>query len=93
MNLINGYIWIRLFGSVFCSLSCYDKRQSFIIIYYSEQFDNLKIEIENLDQNKWAPKVSLGTQKLCLLLFADDFALVANKPQDLQTLLNLAEEY
>ncbi|KAK2720342.1 hypothetical protein QYM36_004282 [Artemia franciscana] len=43
-------------------------------------------------KNRWAPKVSLRTQKLSLLLFADDIALVANKPQDLQTLLNLIEK-
>ena len=50
-------------------------------------------DIVNFLENRWAPKVSLGTQKLSLLLFADDIALVANKPQDLQTLLNLIEEY
>ncbi|KAK2711010.1 hypothetical protein QYM36_012247 [Artemia franciscana] len=44
-------------------------------------------------ENRWAPKVSLGTQKLSLLLFSDDIVLVANKPQDLQTQLNLIEEY
>ncbi|KAK2707167.1 hypothetical protein QYM36_014999 [Artemia franciscana] len=49
--------------------------------------------IDIREKNRWAPKVSLGTQKLSLLLFADDIALVANKPQDLQTLLNLIEEY
>ena len=50
-------------------------------------------DVVNFLENRWAPKVSLGTQKLSLLLFADDIALVANKPQDLQTLLNLIEEY
>ncbi|KAK2709458.1 hypothetical protein QYM36_013200, partial [Artemia franciscana] len=50
-------------------------------------------DVVNFIENRWAPKVSLGTQKLSLLLFADDIALVANKPQDLQTLLNLIEEY
>jgi hypothetical protein len=44
-------------------------------------------------ENRWAPKVSLGTHKLSLLLFADDIALVASTPQDLQTLLSLIEEY
>ncbi|KAK2704262.1 hypothetical protein QYM36_016606 [Artemia franciscana] len=50
-------------------------------------------DVVNFLENRWAPKVSLGTQKLSLLLFADDIALVANKPQDLQTLLNLIDEY
>ncbi|KAK2710048.1 hypothetical protein QYM36_013648 [Artemia franciscana] len=50
-------------------------------------------DVVNFLENRWAPKVSLGTQKLSLLLFADDIALVANKPRDLQTLLNLIEEY
>ncbi|KAK2710997.1 hypothetical protein QYM36_012236 [Artemia franciscana] len=50
-------------------------------------------DVVNFLENRWAPKVSLGTQKLSLLLFADDIALVANKLQDLQILLNLIEEY
>ncbi|KAK2701826.1 hypothetical protein QYM36_019538 [Artemia franciscana] len=50
-------------------------------------------DVVNFLENRWAPKVSLGTQKLSVLLFADDIALVANKPQDLQTLLNLIDEY
>ncbi|KAK2714818.1 hypothetical protein QYM36_009129 [Artemia franciscana] len=50
-------------------------------------------DVVNFLENRWALKVSLGTQKLSLLLFADDIALVANKPKDLHTLLNLIEEY
>ena len=48
--------------------------------------------VVNFLENRRAPKVSLGTQKLSLLLFADDIALVVKKPQDLQTLLNLILE-
>ena len=44
-------------------------------------------------ENRWAPNVSLGTHKLSLLLFADDIALVASTPQDLQTLLSLIDDY
>ena len=47
----------------------------------------------NFLENRWAPKVNLGNKKLSLLLFADDITLVANKPQNLKTLLNVIEEY
>ncbi|KAK2723645.1 hypothetical protein QYM36_002105 [Artemia franciscana] len=61
---------------------------------FSPKLFNIFInDVVNFLENRWAPKVSLGTQKLSLLLFADDIALVANKPQDLQILLNLIEEY
>ena len=44
-------------------------------------------------KEKSAPEVLISVSKICMLLFADDIALIAQSAKEMQTLLNIMEEY
>ena len=50
-------------------------------------------DIVDFFKEKNAPDVLISVSKICMLLFADDIALITQSAKDMQTLLNIMEEY
>jgi hypothetical protein len=50
-------------------------------------------DIVDFLKEKSAPEVLISVSKIYMLLFADDIALIAQLAKEMQTLLNIMEEY